>query len=101
MFLKNRGDEGIILFVPKVTNDLLLAGSIEYWNRFIQKLSQRFKISKSIVGGIINFNGALIVQNGTGGTHLEIKSYMESIKPITLSRAPRKRGINEGYRSRV
>lgn len=87
MFLKHRGDEGIILIVPKVTKYLLLAASIEYWNRSIQKLSQCFKISKSIVAGIINFNGAKLVQSGTGGIHMEIKSYMESIKPITLARS--------------
>lgn len=50
------------MLLAKVTDDLLLAGNIDIMKDFIKKLTERFKVSKAILDGPIDFNGCRIEQ---------------------------------------
>lgn len=48
--------KGVIITV-KVTDDILLAGSIPHLNQFSEQISTRYKVRKIIIDDVINFSG--------------------------------------------
>lgn len=62
LFLKLREDRSIGLILSKVTDYLLFSGTIDYMNCFVEQISSRFKIIKSIIDDAIDFNVNRITQ---------------------------------------
>lgn len=86
-----RNAEGqTILLIAKVTDDLLMAGSIANMKAFTDKLQRRFNISKIRNNEPINFNGCAISQSNTGDILLSMQSFAKGINRIPLSRSRRK-----------
>lgn len=90
LFVK-RGDKGKInMIVSKVTDDILMGGSVKHMEEFATMMKKRYEISKTIIDGIINFNGCRLSQDFGGKVEMSMEAYMASIKPIPVQPGRRK-----------
>lgn len=94
LFLKRNASGKIILLVAKVTDDFLIAGSLEQMKQFTDELQQRFVVGKVVINEPFIFNGCHISQNPFGDIAMPMVKYLERIKLIGLSRL-RKKMLNE------
>lgn len=89
-FTKRRKDGSISILLAKITDDLLIAGELQAIKDFIEKLTGRFKVSKSIIDSAINFNVCRIQQDEEGNFEMNMADYLNMIKPLHISRMRRK-----------
>ena len=90
LFVIRRPNRSIRMLCAKVTDDFLLAGSRQDLRWFDGMMRKRFTVSKSILDGRINFNGAVIEQDEQGSILLSMEAYMERVEPIPIERSRRK-----------
>lgn len=90
LYLKREASGSIVLVVAKVTDDLLIAGSVDGIRALITQLKNRFTISKSIINDKMTFNGCTIEQSANGDIRMSMADYLESIPFISLARGRRK-----------
>lgn len=86
MFVKRYDNGHISLILAKVTDDLLIAGERENIEEFNKSIAQRFPISKVILEGQIQFNGATIRQDENGSITMSMDRYMHEIGQIQLDK---------------
>lgn len=70
--------------IEKVTDDILMAGSVEDIKYCTTELDNRFLISKSIIHDEILFNSGNFFQDADENVSISMKSYMEKIDFIPL-----------------
>lgn len=90
MFIRRTKEGNISIIEAKVTDDPLIAGSVEDIKVFSKHISKRFPISKVIIDGAIKFNGADITQDKYGSVSISMDSYMQDIRSVTLDQCRRK-----------
>lgn len=49
-----------------------------------------FKVSKTLIDEPVDFNECIIEQDGKGNISMSMKKYMQTIKPIAITRTRRK-----------
>lgn len=86
LYMRRDSKGQINLILAKVTDDILIAGNVDEIQQFIQLISQRFKISKSITNKPINFNGCQISQRADGSISMSMKEYLDSVNAIQLGK---------------
>ena len=80
-----RGTEiAIQMLLAKVTDDLLMTGSIRDIEIFTAHIRERLPISKEIINDDIKFNGADVTQDKHESVVLSMEKYRGNIKPILL-----------------
>lgn len=78
------------MLLAKVTDDMLMAGSVATMREFVRNLENEFTLSKAIVDGPVIYNSYWITQDEDGTIHLSMEEYLTSISPIVLTRGRRK-----------
>lgn len=76
-----------ILLVAKVTDDLLMAGTLSNMKYFTEQLKRRFHISKVILDEKRHFKVCSISQSKTGAILMNMQTFADTMQPIPLSRA--------------
>lgn len=90
LFLKRAEDGSISMLLAKVTDDLLISGKTDVLKNFLQQLTKKFKVSKSILDSQIDFNGCRITQDEEGNITMDMKKYVDSIQSLDITRSRRK-----------
>ena len=90
LFLKRSSRGDIILMIAKVTDDLLMAGSVEYMRWFKDIIGKRFPISKCIVDSTVQFNGCRISKSKHGDIEMSMDAYVTAIPFLFVDRDRRK-----------
>lgn len=94
-FMKRRSDHSLAGIVTKVTDHLLFAGSIDDMNNFVTEIKKRFQIGKLIIDDDMLFNGCRINPNEHGMVEMSMETYMESLKPLEITRERRRQGSDK------
>lgn len=90
LYIERDREGNIILIITKVTDDILMADTIEamYWlSRAMHKI---FGLSKLIIDETISYNGCRITQTDDRTTYMGMTAYLKGILPIDVPRNRRK-----------
>lgn len=90
LYIKRDRSGEIILILAKVTDDILMAGTIVAMKWLSRQMDKRFGLSKSTIDGAIDYNGCRITQDVDGSITMDMTSYMQNIDGISISRSRRK-----------
>lgn len=66
LYAKMNSQGKIILFLAKVIDDMLIAGSPAAMTNFRDQLASRYELRKSIIDGPVIYNGCRFEQDGDG-----------------------------------
>lgn len=80
---QKNGSKGILL--AKLTDGLLISGSVQDIRNFTTENDQRFSVSKTIIDDEIKFSGCSIKQDDKCIIQLSMQGYADSIKGMKLS----------------
>lgn len=80
----------VLFFLVKLTDDVLISGSVDFMSEFVLRIKERFNISNFLIDLHINFNGCTIRQDPAGNMPMSMKEYLESIKCIYVSKERRR-----------
>lgn len=90
IYIKRDDQNRIVIIAVKVTDDILLAGSIPHLNKFAEEISDRYKVSKVIIDDTINSNGCTITQDERGNISIDMTEFLSKLNPIATDRNRRK-----------
>lgn len=76
--------------MAKVTDDFLLARTVEEMQEFVSALGTRFLVGKAVRDHKLYFDGCEIEQLETGSIRMPMVRYLERLNPVYLSRTRRK-----------
>lgn len=94
-FVKRNTEGKIIMILAKVTDDMLIAGSIEEIKNFITQVEKRFPISKSIINDDIKFNGCDITQDENNTIKMSMNAYVRNMKYIEIPTERKKHRLDK------
>lgn len=77
--------------MQKLSNDFLLAGSIQHIKEFHDSISRRFVVGNFMMNKDLVFNRIQIHQREYGSLILDMQEYVDSIRPLTLTKQRRKK----------
>lgn len=86
--MKDTGNEKHMVFA-KVTDDILIAGSVESMDDFVNKISIQFTLRKVIFDENITFNGCNSRKHKVGFVIMDMNIYLASLKFLPLSKGRR------------
>ena len=90
LFIKY-GESGLpILIIAKVVDDMLIAGRKEEIKKFHDSISRRFKVGRFLTEGTLVFNRLYIKQRPDRSIVASMQEYLDTIKPLEISRSRRK-----------
>lgn len=101
IFVKRSSDGGIVMLMAKVTDDLLMAGSVEDIKEFVELIGKRFPISKAIIDNRIKFNGSEITQKADGTVILSMEEYLMEMQPIEISPERKKHRMEKATEAEI
>lgn len=87
LYAKRDANGRTVFLLATLTDDLLMAGSEERIKKFVERISERFMISNSIIDNDIKYNGCLIKRDGLGNTSMSMSEYLDAVDPIQLDRS--------------
>lgn len=90
LYIKKDRSGEIILIIAKVTDDVLMAGTLIAMKWLSRQMDKRFGLSKSTIDDTIDYNGCRITQDDDGSITLDMTKYMQNIQSIDISRSRRK-----------
>lgn len=97
---KRHSDGKVILVVIKTIDDFLDRDTLSVLRDFIESLKRKFSVGKALISNKLQFNGCDIVTDEEGAV-LSMGSYMDRIKPVTLSRQRRRMQQDRATSSKV
>lgn len=86
LFLKRDATGRVVLLVPNVTEDFLLAGKPEKIGQFMSVLRKRFRVGKVIIDDRFFFDGCEVLQDNICIVDMSMHRYLERINEIHLTR---------------
>lgn len=89
LFVKRLPDTTIGLLVAKVVDDFLLAGIDSEIRQFLEHVHNAFTLGSTCIETKLRFLGCEIDINKDGSVNMGMHSYLERIKPISVSRGRR------------
>lgn len=101
LFTKRKKDGSICLIIAKVTDDFLIGGTIEEIHKFINALSKRFIVGKTVIDKKIFFDGCELEQLIDESIKMSMVRYLERLKPITISRTRKKERSDKAITSEL
>lgn len=90
MFVKRNARGTIKFILAKISDEFLLAIREDDLRQFLDDVKSRFEVSKVLIDTPINFNGCHITVDEKGSIEMCMRSYMESVRRIDISRIRRK-----------
>jgi len=90
LFVKREDGGAIILVIAKVVDDFLVCGPRPAIENFNDEISKRFKVGRFVVGRDLIFNRLHIHQEDDHSVKITMSEYLESIKPLEISKGRRK-----------
>lgn len=101
LFIRRDKDERITLLLEKITDDLLMAGSVQRMEQLSEALARRFRTRKVVLDSEVSFNGCMIRQDSEGSITLDMTRYMDQIQPIPLDKERKKQREEQASTSEV
>jgi len=78
------------MLCAKLTDDFMIAGTLQDLKWFAELIQQQFKVSKIVIDSTLHFNGMQITQDETGTITTDMQSYVKRLKLIPIDRLRRK-----------
>lgn len=89
-YVKRDDKDRIVMIAAKVTDDILIAGSIPALTNFATHICKRYKVRKVLIDDDIQFNGCEISQDHKGNVHMDMNSFLSKLNPIPINKHRRK-----------
>lgn len=86
LFVFGNKEQHIKLTIAKVTDDFLCGGGQSDIQLFMTTLARTYTVGKIVVKQNFDFNGREISQDMTGNIRLTMRTFVECIRPIDISR---------------
>lgn len=90
LFIKRKTDGTISLLVAKVVDDLLISGPIDEIKHLFERRNKSFTLGATCVNNYLKFLGCNIQIDDDGSAAISMKSYLDRVRTIQLSRTRRR-----------
>lgn len=90
LFIRRNAANRVILIIAKVVDDLLIAGADADINSFHAEIDAKFKVGRVVRASRMMFNRLNIEQHADKSVSVDMEEFMDTIRPIDITRARRK-----------